>query len=404
MGEMRTTIPIGPYHPLLEEPELFRVVVEGEKIVDIDWRTSYNHRGIEKLAESRTYDQTIFLVERICGICSTSHPIAFVNAVEDLANIEIPERAKYIRCIVAELERIHSHLLWFGLAGHYIGYHTVWMWAWRYRELVCNLFEKISGNRQSYAMMQVGGTRQDIKEEDYPDILKAMTELEPKMNMFIGAVLDDPVLLARLKGVGNLSREDAIKRCTVGPVARSAGVDIDTRRDYPYAAYDLVDWKVITQEDGDVLAMAVVRLLEILEAIKIIRQCVEKMPEGPILVEVPEIPPGEGIGVEEAPRGECFHYVRSDGTNRPYRLKVRAPSYVNIPSFRSRFIGERVPDILIILASVDPCYCCTNRMIKINDGTGVRTLTDKDLLTLSWEETERVKKEFKGYSRSRLLE
>jgi len=404
VGEMRTTIPIGPYHPLLEEPELFRVVVEGEKIVDIDWRTSYNHRGIEKLAESRTYDQTIFLVERICGICSTSHPIAFVNAVEDLANIEIPERAKYIRCIVAELERIHSHLLWFGLAGHYIGYHTVWMWAWRYRELVCNLFEKISGNRQSYAMMQVGGTRQDIKEEDYPDILKAMTELEPKMNMFIGAVLDDPVLLARLKGVGNLSREDAIKRCTVGPVARSAGVDIDTRRDYPYAAYDLVDWKVITQEDGDVLAMAVVRLLEILEAIKIIRQCVEKMPEGPILVEVPEIPPGEGIGVEEAPRGECFHYVRSDGTNRPYRLKVRAPSYVNIPSFRSRFIGERVPDILIILASVDPCYCCTNRMIKINDGTGVRTLTDKDLLTLSWEETERVKKEFKGYSRSRLLE
>lgn len=401
---MRTTIPIGPYHPLLEEPELFRVVVEGEKIVDIDWRTSWNHRSIEKLAESKTYDQVIFLVERVCGICSTSHPIAFCNAVEDLANIEIPERARYIRSIVAELERIHSHLLWFGLAGHYIGYHTVWMWAWRYRELVCNLFEQISGNRQSYAMMKIGGTRQDIKEEDYSRILKTMDELEPKINMFIGAVLDDPMLLARLKGVGKLSEEDAIKWCTVGPVARSAGIDVDIRRDYPYAAYDRVDWKVIVQEDGDVLAMAVVRLLEILESIKIIRQCVEKMPQGPIAVEVPEIPPGEGIGVEEAPRGECFHYVRSDGTNCPARLKIRAPSYVNIPCFRSRFIGERVADIIIILASVDPCYCCTNRMMRIDDGTGERTLTEKDLLKLSWEKTERIKNKFKGCSRSKLLE
>lgn len=401
---MRTTIPIGPYHPLLEEPELFRVVVEGEKIVDIDWRTSWNHRGIEKLAESKTYDQVIFLVERVCGICSTSHPIAFCNAVEDLANIEIPERARYIRSIVAELERIHSHLLWFGLAGHYIGYHTVWMWAWRYRELVCNLFEQISGNRQSYAMIKIGGTRQDIKEEDYSRILKTMDELEPKINMFIGAVLDDPVLLARLKGVGKLSEEDAIKWCAVGPVARSAGIDVDIRRDYPYAAYDRVDWKVIVQQDGDVLAMAVVRLLEILESIKIIRQCVEKMPQGPIAVEVPEIPPGEGIGVEEAPRGECFHYVRSDGTNCPARLKIRAPSYVNIPCFRSRFIGERVADIIIILASVDPCYCCTNRMIKIDDGRRERTLTEKDLLKLSWEKTERIKNKFKGCSRSKLLE
>jgi NADH-quinone oxidoreductase subunit D len=401
---MRTTIPIGPFHPLLEEPELFRVVVEGEKIVDVDWRTSFNHRGIEKIAESKTYDQVIFLVERICGICSTSHPIAFCNAVEDLANIEIPERACYIRSIVAELERIHSHLLWLGLAGHYIGYHTIWMWAWRYRELVCNLFEKISGNRQSYAMLQIGGTRQDLKKEDYPDILKAMTELEPKVNMFIGAILDDPVLLARLKGVGKLSREDAIKHCVVGPVARGAGVDIDIRRDYPYAAYDKVNWKVITQPDGDVLAMAVVRLLEVLESIKIIRQCVEKMPDGPIRVEVPEIPPGEGIGVEEAPRGECFHYVRSDGTNCPYRLKVRAPSYVNIPSFRSRFIGERVSDILLILASVDPCYCCTNRMVRLYDGVGEKNLTEKDLLKLSWEETEKIRKKFMGCKRDRLLE
>ena len=391
---MRTTIPGGPYHPLIEEPELFRVVVEGERVVDIDWRTSYMHRGIEKIAESKTYDQVVFLVERICGICSTSHPIAFCQAVEDLVGVEIPERARYIRTIVAELERIHSHLLWFGLAGHYIGYHTVWMWSWRYRELVCDLFERISGNRQSYAMIKPGGVRQDIKPSEYSGIVKGMDELEPKINMFIGAVLDDPVILARLKGVGKLSREDAVRRCTVGPVARSAGVDIDVRRDYPYAAYDAVEWNVITQTDGDVLAMAVVRLLEILEAVKIVRQCIDGIPEGPILEEIPEVPHVEGIGVEEAPRGECFHYVRSDGTNCPYRLKVRAPTYSNLPSFRSRFIGERVADIMIILASIDPCYCCTNRVVRIENGKSVRTLDEKNLLDLSWERTKELERSF----------
>ncbi len=397
---MRTTIPVGPYHPLIEEPELFRIVVEGERVVDIDWRTSYMHRGIEKIAESKTYDQVVFLVERICGICSTSHPIAFCQAVEDLVGVEIPERARYIRSIVAELERMHSHLLWLGLAGHYIGYHTVWMWSWRYRELVCDLFERISGNRQSYAMIKPGGVRQDIKPSEYSGIVKAMDELEPKINMFIGAILDDPVMLARLKGVGKLSREDAVKRCTVGPVARSAGVDIDTRRDYPYAAYDAVEWNVITQTDGDVLAMAVVRLLEILEAVKIVRQCVDGIPEGAILEEIPEVPPGEGIGVEEAPRGECFHYVRSDGTNCPYRLKVRAPTFSNLPSFRSRFIGERVADIMIILASIDPCYCCTNRAVRMEDGKSVEALDEKNLLDLSWERTKELERSFPQRSRS----
>jgi len=190
---MKTTIPVGPYHPLIEEPELFRVVVEGERVVDIDWRTSFMHRGIEKIAENKTYDQVVFLVERICGICSTSHPIAFCRAVEDLTGTRIPDRARYIRSIVAELERIHSHLLWLGLAGHYIGYHTIWMWSWKYRELVCDLFERISGNRQSYAMLKPGGVRQDIRPSEYKGIVAAMDELEPKVNMFIGAVLDGTI-------------------------------------------------------------------------------------------------------------------------------------------------------------------------------------------------------------------
>ncbi len=387
-----TIIPIGPYHPSLEEPELFRLTVEGEKIVDCDWKTSYNHRGIERIAEGKTYDQCLFLVERVCGICSASHPIAFCNAVEDMAGIEIPERARYIRSIIAELERLHSHLLWFGLAGHYIGYNTVWMWAWRYREPILYLFEKITGNRQSYAMMKVGGVRQDIKDEDLPDIMKVVDDLEPKLNMFIGVALDDPVLAARMKGVGKFSREDAINYCVVGPTARAAGIDMDVRRDEPYAAYDRVDWKVILGESGDVLSQAVVRLLELLESVKIIRQCLREMPHGPISVEVPEILPGEGIGREEAPRGECFHYVRSDGGNCPVRLKIRAPTYNNIPTYKVRVIGETISDATIILASIDPCYSCTERMIRVVE-QGRETMGWSDLLTLSQEKTKRIMRE-----------
>jgi len=153
----KVVVPIGPYHPLLEEPEYFELYCEGERVVDVKWQPGYNHRAIEKLSESKHWDQVTFLVERICGICSTSHPIAYCNAVEDLLGIDIPERAKYIRSIVGELERIHSHLLWVGLAGHFLGYNTVFMWAWKYREPVLDMFEIITGNRNHYAMIRIGG-------------------------------------------------------------------------------------------------------------------------------------------------------------------------------------------------------------------------------------------------------
>jgi len=182
----KVIIPIGPYHPLQDEPEFFRLYVEGEKVIDIDIVIGYLHRGIEELSEHKHFDQVAFLVERICGICSTSHPFAYVNAVEDLAKIEVPERSLYIRTIIAELERIHSHLLWLGLAGHFIGYNTVWMWAWRYREPILDMFEMITGNRNHYAMMKIGGVRRDIKEEDIPVLKKALDDLVPAVNMFKG--------------------------------------------------------------------------------------------------------------------------------------------------------------------------------------------------------------------------
>lgn len=389
----KTIIPIGPYHPLQEEPEFFRLHVEGERVVGLDIEIGYNHRAIEKLAESKTYDQVPFLVERICGICSTSHPIACVQAIEDVGGVEVPERALYIRSIVGELERIHSHLLWLGLAGHFLGYNTVWMWVWKYREPVLDLFEKISGNRNHYAMMKVGGVRRDIEDNNIPAIEKAVDDLVPALDLFKGAVVDDPVIHARTKGIGILTKEDIQNYGALGPTARASGVVIDVRRDYPHAAYDLVDWNVITREEGDVFAKVVVRVLEMYESVKIIKGCLKKLKKvkGEIDAKVKEIPPGEGIGHYEAPRGETLHYVRSDGTNRPARYKVRAPSYMNIPTNETAVIGETVSDATIILAAVDPCYCCTERVAVIDEGTGKRTpLTGQDLVRLSQEKTKKV--------------
>jgi membrane-bound hydrogenase subunit alpha len=209
--------------------------------------------------------------------------------------------------------------------------------------------------------------------------------------MLIKAVLDDPIIHARLKGVGVLSKTDAIRYAVTGPTARGSGVPIDVRRDDPYAAYGDLDWNVITQPEGDVFAKAVVRLLEILESIKIIRQAAKKLPSGPVTVEVRDIPPGEGVGHAEAPRGETFHYVRSDGGNRPVRHKIRAPSYVNVPSFRASCIGADIADVTITLAAVDPCYSCTERLAVV-DGKDNKIICDsEELLKLSREKTARIR-------------
>lgn len=393
---MAKIIPIGPYHPLQEEPEFFQLHVEGERVVDLDITIGYNHRGIEKLAESKSWDQVIFLVERICGICSTSHPMASVNAMEDLGNIEVPERALYIRSVICELERVHSHLLWLGLAGHFLGYNTVWMWAWRYREPILDIFERVTGNRQSYAMMKVGGVRRDIKDEDIPWMMKTVQELMPAIDMFMGAFMDDPVLHARLKGVGVLTKKDIHDYGAAGPTARASGVAIDVRKDEPYAAYDRIDWDLITREEGDVFAKVVVRILEIQESIKIIKQCLRKMPKGEIDAKVKELPPGEGIGRAEAPRGEVYHYIRSDGTNSPVRYKVRAPSYMNVPTNETAVVGETISDATIILAAVDPCYCCTERVAVLDKRTDKRIMNGQDLIRLSQEKTEKIRKKLWG--------
>lgn len=390
---MRRIVPIGPYHPLQEEPEFFKLIVEGEKVVDLEINLGYNHRGHEFISPTLTWDQVPFLVERICGICSDSHPYAYVLAVEDCAHIQAPPRAQYIRTIIGELERIHSHYLWVGLAGHFIGYNTVWMWVWRYREPLLDIFELIMGNRNHYAINKVGGARRDIKPEDYSTIEKYLNLVEEKTKMFTNAVLDDPVIHARLEGVGILPLQDAIDYAVLGPTARGSGFAVDVRKDDPYDAYDKVDWDMIVFPEGDILAKAKVRLLECFESIKIVRQCLKEMPDGPIEARVDDITPGEGIGRHEAPRGEVFHYVRSDGSNMPVRHKVRAPSFMNIASNVVAVKGYSIADAALVLAAVDPCYCCTERTYVYNTKRK-RLYNGQDLLELSRAKTEKYRRRY----------
>ncbi|RLD18783.1 MAG: hypothetical protein DRI36_00560 [Caldiserica bacterium] len=392
--EGRTVIPIGPYHPLQEEPEFFELEVFGEKVIGININIGYNHRGIEKLSEGKHWDQVTFLVERICGICSTSHPFAYVLAVEDLLNLEIPERAKYIRSIIGELERIHSHLLWLGLAGHFLGYNTVWMWAWKTREVILDICEQISGNRNHYAMMKIGGVRRDILNSEVDGIKSKLNSIISALNLFKKAVEDDPVIHARTKNVGVLTKEEAINYCVVGPTARPSGISTDIRKiDIKNSAYPLIEFDVPVLNNGDVYDKIVVRVLEMYESVKIINQCLDRLKdlkEGDICEEVREIPPGEGIGRYEAPRGEVFHYVRSDGGNTPTRHKIRAPSYMNVLSNEVSAVGGTVSDAAITLAAVDPCYCCTER-IQAVEFNKVKYRWD-DLIKLSQEKTKKIRK------------
>ena len=388
----RTIIPIGPYHPLQEEPEFFTLTVEGERVVDIDVQVGYNHRGIEKLSEMKTYDQVPYVVERICGICSTSHPFAYVNAVEDVDDVEVPERAKYIRTIIGEGERIHSHLLWLGLAGHFLGYNTVYMWAWKLREEILDVMEILSGNRNNYAMFKPGGVRRDIKKEDIPGVLKKIDSIVPTLNMLKKAIMDDPVLHARTKGVGVLTKEKAIDFCALGPTSRASGVARDARKDAPYAAYDKVEWDMIVTHNGDVFDKVVLRVLEMFESVKIMKECLQNLPEGEIDADIKNISPGEGIGIHEAPRGEVYHYIRSDGTNSPVRHKVRAPTFMNLPTYKATVVGETIADTTIILAAIDPCYCCTERM-AVKDTKGRKLYSGEELVKLSQKKTEDLRKD-----------
>lgn len=359
---MSYTIPIGPYHPALEEPFKVNAICDGEIMRSATIEVGFSFRGIELLCQKRNWMEVVTLVERVCGICSNTHSMIFCMAAEKIAGIEVPKRAQYIRTIVAELERLHSHLLWAGIGAEDIGFRTLFMECYAAREAVMDLLERLSGNRVNYGMNRVGGVNRDFT--DLGDVAATMAKLRAALtDVVVPGFTTNPTAVGRLVGVGPLTRDQAIEWGVVGPVARASGLDIDVRRDEPYLVYTELGFKPSLRTDCDVFARVVVRVEEMLESIRLIDAAVAAMPAGPIAAVEgwPTIPPGEATIRIEAPRGEALYHVVSDGGPTPARVKIRTPSFVNIPAIEAMVPGQQLADLAIIQASVDPCISCTDR-------------------------------------------
>ena len=396
-------IPIGPIHPALKEPVHFEFEISGERIIDVDVKLGHVHRAVEWASRRRNPVQILYLAERICGICSYCHPIAFSLAVEAAADIEVPERAEYLRVIQGELERICSHTLWAGVAAHEIGFDTVLFFTWEIREKALDLTEYLTGNRVTKGITMIGGVRRDITKDMIPRIQKDLKFLKDNFQKLAHIFLDDKTFKMRSQNCGILTKEDALKLCAVGPTTRASGVKKDVRVDTSYFAYGDLDIDYITPDkltgkvNGDVYDRIITRLLEVKQSIELIEQCIDKMPAGDIVAE-PKIPKllaqlkkvnGEGVGRHEAPRGEVIHYVKLTGEDAPYTWKVRAPTYNNILPWIPMLKGEQIADIPIVAASTDPCMSCTNRVAIVNNGKHYE-LNKEELHRLSVEKTRRL--------------
>jgi Ni,Fe-hydrogenase III large subunit len=360
---MSYKIPMGPYHPALEEPYKLDLICEGETVRDAKLHIGFNFRGIEHLAETRNYIQVIALMERVCGICSNIHTLSICQAMERLTGLTPPPRALYIRVVVAELERLHSHVLWAGIAAKLMGFKTMFMTCIELREKVMDVLQAISGNRVNYSMNRIGGVNRDIT--DPHAVLKMVEAIEAEMaRTVIPIFTTSSTARSRCAGIGVLTHKKAISCGVVGPTARASGLSQDLRRDAPYAAYSEMEFDVPVQPGGDVKARLLVRALEIMESCKILRQALNKMPPGKINTGDAKIAFSAGTATSrvEAPRGEVMYSVSwKQGARNPSRVHVRTPTFANMPAVRWMVIGARLADTPLIQASVDPCYSCTDR-------------------------------------------
>jgi NADH-quinone oxidoreductase subunit D len=306
-------------------------------------------------------------MERVCGICSHSHATVFAKGIEEIMGLFVPPRARYIRTIIAELERMHSHLLWLGVAAHEIGFNTLFMWTWRDREAVQDTLEEMTGNRVHYGVNEIGGVRRDLTPSEVNAALSRLPVLEERIKKYVEMVNDEETLLLRFKGVGRMSREEALKYGAVGPTARASGVDYDVRRDDPYLAYAEVPWDVVTDTEGDVYGRTRVRIGELRESVQIVRYCLENLPAGPFRVDAPKnAPEGEILSRYEAPRGELAHYILTNGTDKVERVDIRTPTLANWTSVAMCLVNQNIADIPVIVAAIDPCLSCTSRLTITN--------------------------------------
>jgi NADH-quinone oxidoreductase subunit D len=360
-------IPIGPQHPALKEPGHFEFVVDGETVTNASVRLGYVHRGIEKATEERNWTQNLYLLERICGICSHTHATCYVLGVEQLAGVVAPPRAQAIRTLVLELERVHSHLLWIGVAGHEGGFDSLFMYSWRDRETIMDILEGLTGNRVNYSANVLGGVKFDVDDKQVDAIKRGLDFLEERTQHYFKIVTTDSTFVRRTRGVGALTKEQAETYGVVGPVARASGVARDLRVDAPYAAYPMYPINMVVDEAGDLEARFVVRVKELMECYRVIRQILDTLPTGDLTVRMPrKIKEGETISRVEAPRGEVFYFLKSNGSEKPERIKVRTPSVCNFLSVIATAPGYQLADMPMILAGIDPCFSCNDRMVILN--------------------------------------
>ncbi len=380
-------MPFGPVHPSLKEPEYFKLILEGEKIVRVVPRIGYVHRGIERAAQDRTWVKNIYLFERICGICSFAHSLSYAQAVEGLTGFEVPRRAKHIRVMVAELERIHSHLLWLGLVGHWAGFDTLFMWVWKDRERILDLSEAITGNRVHKSYSTFGGVRKDLPDGISPKIREEVAYVSKRADFYADLVSSEETLAVRTEGIGRISQDTARQLAPVGPLLRCTGLARDVRAEDPYAAYDEIRPDVKTRTAGDIASLLQLRLDEVRESCRLVETALERLPGGPFKANIPRaVPAGEASFHVEAPRGELFYFVKSSGGSVPERVKIRTPTMANLLTATEMLKGHTLADVPVVLTGMDPCFGCMDRVAVLDvDKSKEWSVTGEELRTLGIE-------------------
>ncbi|MCE5243468.1 MAG: NADH-quinone oxidoreductase subunit D [Syntrophobacteraceae bacterium] len=357
----RTTVPFGPQHPVLPEPIQLRLTYEDEKVVEVVPVVGYGHRGIEKACELQEYNKNIFICERVCGICSFQHSATVTGVTEMLWPLELTPRSRYLRTIWAEMSRTHSHLLWLGLFADSFGFESMFLQYWRIREKVLDLLEMTTGHRVIQSVNIVGGVRRDISFDQKRHIMETLAVVRKESDSLTKVLLSDYTVKARTKGVGLISREQAIALGCVGPTLRGSGVSEDARLTH-YDAYGEVSFEPIVEKDGDAYSRMKVRARELFQAIDLQVEALNKMPEGEISIKVKGNPPANEATLRtEAPRGELFYYAKGNNTRNLERLKIRTPTFANLPSVLVQLPGSQLADVPVIIHSIDPCVSCTER-------------------------------------------
>jgi ech hydrogenase subunit E len=356
----KNIIPFGPQHPVLPEPIHFDLVTEDETVVDAIPVMGYVHRGLEKLIEKKDFIEYTYVAERICGICGYMHGFGYCQTVEEVMGIEVPERAVYLRTIWAELSRINSHLLWLGVTADAMGFESLFNHSFRLRESVLDIIEATAGGRMVFGCVKIGGVRRDIEAGVLRGIVTELHDLEPQIREITNVFIEDYSTRHRMEGVGVITKEDAYYMGMVGPMIRASGIASDTRQ-LGYAAYKYVQFEPVIAQSGDCYARCIVRVKEIFESIDLVRQLVEKIPEGLIEVKVKGTPTGEFFGRIEQPRGEVIYYVKGNGKKFLERFRVRVPTLANLPGMIQVLKGSQIADVPVIILSIDPCISCTER-------------------------------------------